>query len=496
MIDRIVYINLERSPHRQQAFEAHMSTIEGVPDILERFNAYDGRDYENETAVIDAAIADGLAFYEVFKSPDYEWIGCGTLAAFWSYFKILQRAIERNETTLVLYDDRPIISPFPFWKPQRTLAELQSIVSDLENKPDPFLALQLCWGRDDEILCSPHPGLETNSEIVYGFSGKGDSHNIYSPLGAKWLIDNFIREPHNLEEVTGRISEERDEGSYSTRYVQNGWGHFIEHEIQDRLAIDVSKSNVDIKPNDHPERYEQFRQTQPSEDTSMIEKVLILALEDDKTDIFRFGMAVGSLCTNKVPEERIEFFPASDGRNKETNTVIDEAVADGFIHFDVLKGTDINTAQIGINWSFLRMLRHIHSECQAPVMILLSDCLLLLNFWDLQDIVNKLSFYENKSLGFIQLSRWSSGAEHFIRPTPIEPGSRITREMAYGEHGMIFTQAGAKLFLDYFHTPECIGWTPELLVREIKSDELGIYSLYPEVVAHEYYKKWSDRNFE
>ena len=54
----------------------------------------------------------------------------------------------------------------------------------------------------------------------------------------------------------------------------------------------------------------------------MIEKIFVIALEDDKTEIFRFGMAVGSLCVQRTPQDRIELFPASDGRHGGTRNVL------------------------------------------------------------------------------------------------------------------------------------------------------------------------------
>ena len=147
-LDRIVYINLERSPERKEMFIEHMSQVDGAMDILERFNAHDGRDYDSQESVVDAAVADGLDFYAVFKSPKYAWVGRGTLACFWSYFSILRTAIDRGETTLVLYDDRPLVQPAVFRNPPRSISELNEVLSILETEPVPFRALQLAWGYE------------------------------------------------------------------------------------------------------------------------------------------------------------------------------------------------------------------------------------------------------------------------------------------------------------------------------------------------------------
>ena len=507
-LDRIVCINLERSPERNKAFIEHMSQVDGAMDILERFNAHDGRDYDSQEAVIDAAIADGLDFYKVFKAPQFAWVGRGTLACFWSYFSILCTAIERGETTLVLYDDRPLVKPDPYWKPPRTLSELNEILLILEAEPIPFLSLQLSWNtkEDPEITESQRPAITKCPDITQNFSGCGDSHNIYSPSGAQWLIDQFKREPHNLEEVTNRLSKERHPGTYGTKYSDNGWGWFLHHDVQDRLAIDALDPHIPVPEEyqiEHPVSEEvseiEVNNVPINESTGvpMIEKVFVIALEDDKTEIFRFGMAVGSLCVQRTPQDRIELFPASDGRHGGTKRIAQEAVSDGFTAFEKFFEDPIAHIQMAINWSWFRVLRQIQDEIQSSAMVLLSDCTLQMDFYDLEDVVGKVAHYNGKDLAAIQLSRWTPGAEQFIRPVPIEPGSRITEHLAYGDHGTIFTPVGAQLFLNFHNTPEWVGWTPEMVIKKIPTDTYGIYSVCPEAVGHEYYKsQWSDRRFD
>ena len=503
-LDRIVYINLERSPERKEMFLEHMSQVDGAMDILERFNAHDGRDYDSQESVVDAAVADGLDFYAVFKSPKYAWVGRGTLACFWSYFSILRTAIERGETTLVLYDDRPLIRP----NSDLTITELNEILSRLESEPVPFLVLQLGWATKDdpEMMVSSYPSISNIPDISHNFSGCGDSHNIYSPVGAQWFIDQFSREPHNLEEVTNRLSQERHPGTYGTKHSDNGWVWHHHHDVQDRLAIDALDPHIEVPdeykiehpaPEEAPEIKGQEILEPAHKDTPMIEKIFVIALEDDKTEIFRFGMAVGSLCVQRTPQDRIELFPASDGRHGDTKRIAQEAISDGFTAFEKFFEDPIAHIQMAINWSWFRVLRQIQDEIQSSAMVLLSDCTLQMDFYDLEDVVGKVAHYNGKDLAAIQLSRWTPGAEQFIRPVPIEPGSRITEHLAYGDHGTIFTPVGAQLFLNFHNTPEWVGWTPEMVIKKIPTDTYGIYSVCPEAVGHEYYKsQWSDRRFD
>ena len=507
-LDRIVYINLEKSPERNEAFIEHMSQVDGAMDILERFNAHDGRDYDSQESVVDAAVTDGLDFYTAFKLPKYAWVGRGTLACFWSYFSILRTAIDRGETTLVLYDDRPLVQPAVFRNPPRSIPELNEVLAILEIEPVPFRALQLAWGyrEEPERTLSENPILPKYPDITFNFNGWGDSHNIYSPVGAQWFIDEWTREPHNFEEVTHRLSQERHPGVYSMHSNDNGWGWFLHHDVQDRLAIDALDPHIPV-----PEEYQIDHST--SEEVSeievnnvpinesagvpMIEKIFVIALEDDKTEIFRFGMAVGSLCVQRTPQDRIELFPASDGRHGGTKRIAQEAVSDGFSGFEKFFDEPIAHIQMAINWSWFRVLRQISEEIQSSAMVLLSDCTLQMDFYDLEDVVGKVAHYNGKDLAAIQLSRWTPGAEQFIRPVPIEPGSRITEHLAYGDHGTIFTPVGAQLFLNFHNTPEWVGWTPEMLIKKIPTDTYGIYSVNPEAVGHEYYKsQWSDRRFD
>ena len=248
-LDVIRYINLASAYHRVDPFLEQMDKMMDIPHIrMERFEAHDGGRYSSRHAVIDIA-ARQFPFFNKLKESHNWWIGRGMLGAMWSYLSCLQLAVERNETSLILYDDRPLGRP---------LSELVQILDILESDTrDSFRILQLTWFSTDICISNnpvhPHPSL---SDICYNFSSIGDCHCVYSPAGAQWLIDVFASFPHPFEWVFNHFSDVCIAGMYSSRRIDRdcGWEHYIHYDIQERSLIDALDEDIPV-----PEGYRKKR---------------------------------------------------------------------------------------------------------------------------------------------------------------------------------------------------------------------------------------------
>ena len=233
MIEQILYINLDSRPDRKEEFCRVMESINGPLPIMKRFQAHDGRDYENRDAIVEAASADGFRFF------DQSWFGGkrGSLAYIWSYFTCLRMCVTSKKTTLILFDDRPLGLP---------VSKVNEILQKIdENEKHPFRILQLNWFNplDLDQSVSNRVPLSYLEDYCSGFSGHGDQRNIYSPEGAQWMLDAMALLPVGPEEFTGFYSDCRYylSGIYSYRNgYPNPWitSIDIKDNVQDRIEID------------------------------------------------------------------------------------------------------------------------------------------------------------------------------------------------------------------------------------------------------------------
>ena len=248
-LDVLRYINLASANHRDKAFLKQIRSMVDIPNVqMERFEAHDGSQYPSRHALIDAAARE-FPFFSKLKESPYWSIGRGMLGAMWSYLSCLQLAVARNETSLILYDDRPLGRP---------LSELAPILEVLENDTrDSFRILQLTW-FSTEICISNNPVYQHPlcSEICHSFSSTGDCHCVYSPAGAQWLIDVFAAFPHPFEWIFNHFSDVCIAGMYSSRQIDRdcGWEHYIHYDIQERSLIDALDEEIPV-----PEGYREKR---------------------------------------------------------------------------------------------------------------------------------------------------------------------------------------------------------------------------------------------
>ena len=234
MLDKIYYINLESATNRNKKFLEYMSDkmdVEGV--ILERFNAHDGRDWTREDTREDLIVAAANEFpcFNKLWYSSYNWFKRGSIACCWSYLECLRLIEERDEVALILYDDQPLGRP---------VSDVVKILETLSAEVDKFHVLQLKWFSDSNNFgYSSQKHLRRDTQICLGLSGIGDTHNVYSRKGADWFIDAFSLVPQMFEWHTNIWSKVVLPGFYSLDTRKNGFGGYIENDVQERQLIDA-----------------------------------------------------------------------------------------------------------------------------------------------------------------------------------------------------------------------------------------------------------------
>lgn len=223
-----------------------------------------------------------------------------------------------------------------------------------------------------------------------------------------------------------------------------------------------------------------------------IEQVIILNLE---SEVMRAGITVGNLLTQNVPEDIITLYPAKDGRNKTVIEVVEGAIADGFEHFAPFGACEdwdnphINI-EIAIIWSYLSIFRTIRDEIESCALFMLDDCMLDIFFWDLDSLANELIHGHKQDLKICQLGRYTPATHTFKSPEPVikansfDKLTRITHSLAFGDYGTLITPAGATLLLNA--AIETGYWLMESEIMKLEGE--GVYSVFPSVIRHEWYK--------
>ena len=105
MIDKVIYVNLDRRPDRKSWFLSEMDKMGVPPDIIERFPAKDWKDYDSFSSFTDAVKEDGilgeLLQFDMDNPSLVGWDGHGL----WSNACCLKKVIDSDQTTLIIQDD-------------------------------------------------------------------------------------------------------------------------------------------------------------------------------------------------------------------------------------------------------------------------------------------------------------------------------------------------------------------------------------------------------
>ena len=173
MVERILYINLDRSTSRNEAWLSGMEAA-GVPmEIVERVPGKDWQDHSGIPEQLKAMQADGFGANAVaWRLLDHQR---GVLGCLWSMCICLRKIIDFNEPTLLLHDD--IILNMPW----------SEFVASLHHplQVHRLLLVQLQWDMDMARLLYSAETLISDPRWCYGIGGPSERATVFTEWGAR-----------------------------------------------------------------------------------------------------------------------------------------------------------------------------------------------------------------------------------------------------------------------------------------------------------------------
>ena len=189
IIERILYINLDRRMDRNEWFRQEMEAAEVPMDIIERIPGKDWQDYPNSESIINAMHADRFAPYMTPKRwRDRPYLR-GHFCYVWSNCICLRQIIESRKTTLVMCDD---VAFDIKW---------DELSKRLHSIPDDINICQLEWFHHNKS-CNPVVPYPADPRWSYGIHSLGDKAIIYNKQSATRmlaLVQGCIEELNSIE---------------------------------------------------------------------------------------------------------------------------------------------------------------------------------------------------------------------------------------------------------------------------------------------------------
>ena len=195
-IERIDYINMDRSVNRHKLFLETLKNLGVDMSIVHRYAGHDVRDYSG----IEAFRAAAEKAHPCFKSlRNYD--RAGNTGFLWSTLGILHVVRARGQISLTCHDDTLIRHPLNVYNelldkiPSHNFKCLQ--IQNCENYP---------YASNDPIRTHWEKQRQVCPEIWENFRCAGDTMFILSPAGADVIISAINQEPtENLEGLVERI---------------------------------------------------------------------------------------------------------------------------------------------------------------------------------------------------------------------------------------------------------------------------------------------------
>ena len=176
MIGKILYINLDRRPDRNEWFLENMETA-GVPiDKVERFRAHDWQDYGSLDSLMEAIHADGVL-------GDCDYTGhrekhAPPWALLWSQACCLQKFLDSDwRTVLIMLDDSCL---------NVSWAALNAKLSSLSDV-NPLWLVQLGWGYYDSDY-RPFVPFKGDRRWIHGIHSVSEQGIVYTRYGAMLML--------------------------------------------------------------------------------------------------------------------------------------------------------------------------------------------------------------------------------------------------------------------------------------------------------------------
>lgn len=196
-LDTVYFINLDRCFKRYWAMMAWLHAALVPFEIIERFPAKDGMDYEHEFDVIEDMADDGFPHYRAFYDYESYWQKPKNMCVCWSHISVLRMIVNRNETALVFEDDT-CLATRDFW-------HIDSLAADLPNLEVLYLN-HFHWSDVDADFTKDEymreESLYLRELLPTGFSqvfsnsyGMGARARVFTSCGAKIFLDYHLEYP-------------------------------------------------------------------------------------------------------------------------------------------------------------------------------------------------------------------------------------------------------------------------------------------------------------
>ena len=198
MIQKVYYINLDRSTGRHYAQLATADLAEVPPSKLQRLRAKDGKDYQCNGDIIEDIMADGFPEFQCFLNSDTAWQP-KNLAVNWSLLRAIRLVAEKKQTAIILEDDAVLRGKF---------SDIQHDFDVLDTDFDVAWFETWRWKSDTSdyrTLIKLEKRLTyTNIPYIHkNFHGLGSRARLFTPSGASQFLDLSLRTPRIGSELIG-----------------------------------------------------------------------------------------------------------------------------------------------------------------------------------------------------------------------------------------------------------------------------------------------------
>ena len=299
-----------------------------------------------------------------------------------------------------------------------------------------------------------------DDHLPYGWSGLGCDQNVWRYLKRVIRMRHVVYEPWVDE-----FLREYPDDHYFVRMIkqhEQGSHEFVVDGTQQPLLEAMSA----------PE------QPRRSQEVKEIEKVIVINLPRRKD---RYWFMKSNLMTQGVPDDKIEFYPARDGKDYGScEEIIEAAAADGFPSFlrDITDGDERESFAYYWNWACI--LRDI-IENDRLVMVVLDDRPLEISWQKLTETVKSLQ--QQYLFKILQLGWWLEDEDNLDRGEAV-PGVTFGIQ-CHGEYGTVLSAEGAALLLKLV---EDSSWWASLEVAfyEMRNlaDQTGLFQMANQAVGY------------
>ena len=201
-IKAVIMFTLNRRPERKWAWLGAVKSRHVSDETIHIMAAMDGKTYPNIEALVDAVVADGFPWFEIFKDPQWDkpehpHSKLGNLATTWSFLRAFRKVIELDVLSIVMVDNYFLGKGWYYFdkliEPIDDLRILQLHHWDSRKHPNPEF-------RNNDFPRVPWYPDEVCRDVSRGLAGVGDSTLLLSPSGAQQIIDWSKEQPHFLIE--------------------------------------------------------------------------------------------------------------------------------------------------------------------------------------------------------------------------------------------------------------------------------------------------------